>query len=173
MSGCAKVERLGRTAERRKFSADEDGHLRSLVEKFGTKCWEEIARFLPDRTARQCRDRYKNYLLDTIVTTPWTPEEDDVIRAKYGELGPRWVEIAKHLSGRSGNHVKNRWHKHLCKKAPPKRLPSIDEIPGSFQQERPPIVPLPGIPSGVGQIFPQLAPSFSFPFRNPFFSPWK
>jgi hypothetical protein len=115
MSGRAQVEPFGRPAERRKFSADEDNHLRSLVEKFGTKCWDEIARFLPDRTTRQCRDRYKNYLMDSLVTEPWRPEEDAFLIKKYHEIGPKWVEIGKLLSGRSGNNVKNRWHKHLCK----------------------------------------------------------
>jgi hypothetical protein len=115
MSGCGQVERLGRTAERRKFSADEDEHLRGLVEKFGTKCWEEIARFHPDRSARQCRDRYKNYLIDSLVTDPWRPEEDALVIRKFHEIGPKWVEIGKLLSGRSGNNVKNRWHKHLRK----------------------------------------------------------
>jgi hypothetical protein len=147
---------------RRKFTSEEDERLRALVDQIGTSHWESIASLMPNRSARQCRDRYKNYLLGTIVTTPWTSDEDDLIRAKYGELGPRWVEIAKLLNGRSGNHVKNRWHKHLCKKTPMKKLPSIDEIPASFQQER-------QLPSPVGQIFPQLAPAFSFPF----FAPWK
>jgi hypothetical protein len=158
------------SSPRRKFTTDEDVRLRSLVDQIGTSHWESIASLMPNRTARQCRDRYKNYLLDTIVTAPWTPNEDDVIRAKYGELGPRWVEIAKLLSGRSGNHVKNRWHKHLRKKNPPLPLPLINEISGSSQQ---PIVQPPNIPSGVGQVFPQLAPAFNFPFRSPFFASWK
>jgi hypothetical protein len=100
---------------RRKFTADEDLQLRSLVERLGTKSWEEIARFLPGRSARQCRNRYKNYLLDSLTTNPWTPEEDAILIHKFHQIGPKWVEIGKLLSGRSGNNVKNRWYKHLCK----------------------------------------------------------
>jgi hypothetical protein len=103
------------TLPRRKFTSDEDVKLRSLVERLGTKSWEEVARFIPDRTARQCRDRYNNNLLDSLVTDPWTPEEDAVLIQQYRSIGPKWVEIGKILSGRSGNNVKNRWHKHLCK----------------------------------------------------------
>jgi hypothetical protein len=100
---------------RRKFTSEEDLKIRTLVERLGTKSWDEISRFMPGRTARQCRDRYKNYLLDSLVTAPWTPEEDAIVIQRYRELGPRWVEIAKTLSGRSGNHVKNRWHRHLAR----------------------------------------------------------
>jgi hypothetical protein len=48
------------------------------------------------------------------MTTPWTPEEDSLVIQKFHQIGPKWVEIGKLLSGRSGNNVKNRWHKHLC-----------------------------------------------------------
>jgi hypothetical protein len=118
-------------APRRKFTPEEDLHLRSLVEQLGTKHWEEISRYLPDRSARQCRNRYKNYLLDSLITNPWTPEEDAIVIAKFHQIGPKWVEIGKLLSGRSGNNVKNRWYKHLCKTdigatpaAPDPRTPS-------------------------------------------------
>jgi hypothetical protein len=101
--------------QRRKFTVEEDLQLRTLVEQLGAKCWDSVAQFMPGRTARQCRDRYKNYLLDSLVNTLWTPEEDAVVLERYRELGPRWVEIAKTLNGRSGNHVKNRWYRHLAR----------------------------------------------------------
>jgi hypothetical protein len=100
---------------RRKFSPDEDLRLRTLVDSLGTKSWEEIARFVPQRSARQCRDRYKNYLLESLMADPWTPEEDAIVIQQYHRIGPKWVEIGKMLNGRSGNNVKNRWHKHLCR----------------------------------------------------------
>lgn len=46
----------------------------------------------------------------------WTNEEDEILLYFYSIIGPKWVEIAKKLPGRSGNNVKNRWYKHLCKK---------------------------------------------------------
>jgi hypothetical protein len=100
---------------RRKFSSDEDLQLRTLVESMGTRNWEKIAKFMGERTARQCRDRFKNYLVDSLVVDPWTPQEDALLIGHYHLIGPKWVEIGKLLSGRSGNNVKNRWHKHLCK----------------------------------------------------------
>jgi hypothetical protein len=120
---------------RRKFTPEEDLKLRSLVESLGTKSWEEIAKFIPDRSARQCRDRYKNYLLDSLITNPWTPEEDATVIEKFHQIGPKWVEIGKLLSGRSGNNVKNRWHKHLCKvdigpRLTMEKAPQAPEEPG-------------------------------------------
>jgi hypothetical protein len=100
---------------RRKFTPDEDVRLRTLVGSLGTKNWEEIARFIPERSARQCRDRYKNYLVESLMADPWTAEEDAVVIQQFHRIGPKWVEIGKMLNGRSGNNVKNRWHKHLCR----------------------------------------------------------
>jgi hypothetical protein len=96
----------------RKFTTDEHLKLRNLVDSFGTRRWQEIAELMGDRCARQCRERYNNYLAETPTSHPWTAEEDAIIVRKYHEIGPHWVEIAKLLSG---NSVKNRWHKRLCK----------------------------------------------------------
>lgn len=101
--------------KRRKFTPEEDTRLRALVEQFGTKSWEKIAKFMPNRCGRQCRDRYSNYLDSRLFKRDWTPEEDELIVSYYRALGPHWVDIAKHLDGRSGNNVKNRWHKYISK----------------------------------------------------------
>jgi hypothetical protein len=98
-----------------KFSLEEDNKLRSLVAGLGTRSWDRIGCFMPGRTARQCRDRYKNYLMDSLVNRPWTPEEDSILIDRFHLLGPKWVEIGKLLNGRSGNNVKNRWYKHITK----------------------------------------------------------
>jgi hypothetical protein len=105
-----------RRLPRQHFSPIEDRRLQAVVNLLGMESWDAIAQLMPGRTARQCRDRYKNYLLDNVVLTVWTPEEDAKIIQRFTEIGPKWVEIALALNGRSGNQVKNRWHKHLCKK---------------------------------------------------------
>ena len=105
-----------KTQHRKKFTREEDEKLMRLVKKFGTKSWEEVSKFMPRRCGRQCRDRYNNYLLENFTKGPWTPEEDNFINQKYDEIGPHWVEISKMMPGRSGNDVKNRWHKTLSKR---------------------------------------------------------
>jgi hypothetical protein len=68
------------------------------------------------RNARQCRHRYNNYLIDRSQFIPWTDLEEEILVESYRSLGPKWVEIATHLPGRTGNDVKNRWHKHILKR---------------------------------------------------------
>jgi hypothetical protein len=48
--------------------------------------------------------------------SPWTTEEEEIILEKYKEVGSKWVLIASFLCGRTGNDVKNRWHKHIGKR---------------------------------------------------------
>jgi hypothetical protein len=38
---------------------DGDNHLRYLVTIFGTDRWPQVARYMPDRTVRHCRERWK------------------------------------------------------------------------------------------------------------------
>ncbi|OHT17520.1 Myb-like DNA-binding domain containing protein [Tritrichomonas foetus] len=110
------ITSVKRVQHRKKFTREEDDKLIKLVKKFGTKSWEEVAKYMPRRCGRQCRDRYNNYLLENFTKGPWTAEEDNLINSKYDEIGAHWVEISKLLPGRSGNDVKNRWHKTLSKR---------------------------------------------------------
>jgi hypothetical protein len=46
--------------------------LREKVEQFGTQNWVIIARFLPGRLGRQCRERWHNVIDPSIVRREWT-----------------------------------------------------------------------------------------------------
>jgi hypothetical protein len=120
------------TNPRRKFTIEEDNRLRALVAQMGNERWDSVAHEMPGRTARQCRDRYKNYLLSSLLITPWTPEEDALLRRKYAELGPKWVEISRTFRGRSGNDVKNRWNRHISKSGSRCLLPSLSGMTDSI-----------------------------------------
>ena len=101
--------------KRKRFSAEEDMKLKLLVDGNRQKSWDQIASEMPGRTARQCRDRYNNYLFKEISGASWNPTEDEMIMRMYKEVGSKWSLIARHLNGRSGNNVKNRWYKYLSK----------------------------------------------------------
>jgi hypothetical protein len=103
-------------AGRRKFTREEDENIRSLVLQPGVPDWRTICSHLPGRTPRQCRHRYNNYLVAAHQSADWTESEEQVIWDKYLEIGPKWVRISKFLSGRTGNDVKNRFHKHIVKR---------------------------------------------------------
>lgn len=105
---------------RRKFTPREDEIIKAIVDTWGTNKWDYIATLLPERTARQIKDRYNNYLSPDMTNLPWTREEDDLLRQKVDEYGNHWVIIATFFVGRSSNNVKNRWHKVLVKGIEPK-----------------------------------------------------
>lgn len=100
---------------RKRFTPEEDARLKALASSDSFSRWEQIASKMPGRTARQCRDRYNNYLYKQITSAPWTAEEDKYILKMYQKIGPKWADISKLLNGRSGNNVKNRWYKFLKK----------------------------------------------------------
>ncbi|CBJ31407.1 Myb protein [Ectocarpus siliculosus] len=64
---------------KRRFSSVEDIELgRAIAEQTGElkgQVWKKIALSLPGRSARQCRDRWFNYLDPNLETTPWSTQE--------------------------------------------------------------------------------------------------
>jgi hypothetical protein len=100
---------------KRRFSPAEDAALCNLVTQFGTAQWNKIAEFIPERTARQCRDRYEHYLMLNANGHPWTPDEDARLGHAAQEYGHRWKEIAAAFPGRNANSLKNRWHKVVAR----------------------------------------------------------
>jgi hypothetical protein len=71
--------------------------------------WKQIAFFMPNRSARQCRERWKNYLIPGLNFSPWTWKDDALLREKFNELGPKWAQIVKFFPGRTDTNCKNRW----------------------------------------------------------------
>jgi hypothetical protein len=94
--------------EKTVFTPVEDALLLALVRQFGRTHWINVASRMPPRTARQCRERWINYLNPELSQAPWTSGEDDILRSKYKEFGPKWVQIAEFLPRRSANSIKNR-----------------------------------------------------------------
>ena len=110
--------------QRRKFTTEEDGKIKQLVEEVGYE-WEEVSRELGTRTPKQVRDRYLNYLQQGLRNDPWTPEEDAQVIRMRKKFGPKWVRMSRLMPGRSSNDIKNRWHRHLAKQV----AKSMGEVP--------------------------------------------
>jgi hypothetical protein len=92
-----------------KFTPAEDEILMGVVDELGPDDWQMISRRLPGRNARQCRDRWLNYLSPEVVNGPWTPAEEDLLLAKFREFGTSWKHIATFFPSRTDINIKSRW----------------------------------------------------------------
>ena len=99
-----------------RFSPQEDMIIKYFVAENGPRQWNRIESFLPFRTARQCRDRYNNYLRPGLTIENWTDEEEKLLQQKVKEFGKKWTIIAKFFHGRSTNCLKNHWNYRKVKR---------------------------------------------------------
>ena len=71
---------------RKQFTKEEDQQLLELVEKYGEEKWKLISKHMPNRSTRQCHERYKYFLSPKLSNRPWTDEECMILEYKYQEL---------------------------------------------------------------------------------------
>ena len=73
--------------------------------------WNRVSQRVPNRSGRQCRERWVHYVAPGVheTTGAWTPAEDATIARAVVMYGRNWVEVARHLPGRTDHAVKNRY----------------------------------------------------------------
>jgi myb proto-oncogene protein len=90
------------------FTPEEDKLLLDLVSTYQGKNWKVISSFIPNKNYIQCFSRYRR-IRPGIKRGAWTKEEDETIIELYNKFGKQWSYIAKHLNGRNGKQVRDRY----------------------------------------------------------------
>lgn len=114
--------RVDKKALAKAWTKAEDEHLLDLVLEMSHPLkWSIIAQSLseyvaarnagtPERTGKQCRERYVNHLNPRLKHTDFTPQEDATIWRMYATIGTQWAKMSKVIPGRTDNNLKNRFH---------------------------------------------------------------
>lgn len=146
-----KSRLAGPSSRKVKFTKAEDATLALLVKELGTKDWKTIAQHMQPRTARQCRERWTNYVNPTLSQEPWTQEEDILLIEKHCEFGNHWKIIERCFPSRSKNNIKHRWSllQSLVSTTPPSSvniLPSANSNSNILINSNNLNIPLPSSP---------------------------
>ncbi|EAY22575.1 Myb-like DNA-binding domain containing protein [Trichomonas vaginalis G3] len=103
------MSNVGKPHPKDKFTPSEDEKLRLLVNVLGVSNWKKVSEYMVTRTARQCRDRYKNYLAPHLNNSPWIKVDDDKLLNLVETMGKKWSLIAKEFPGRTDINIKSRY----------------------------------------------------------------
>lgn len=100
--------------KRKIWSQQEDQTLLEYVKNYGDN-WNQIQKFMKDRSSKQIRERYMNHLDPGIIKEPWTLDEDVELIRFFMLYGSKWSYFSTRFKGRSENMIKNRFNSFIKK----------------------------------------------------------
>jgi glycerol-3-phosphate cytidylyltransferase-like family protein len=109
------------------WSKEDDRKLVKLAEKY--KCdWNVIADKFTDKSASQLSRRWKIKLNPNVKRSPWTDEEDIILKTLVLEFGYEWETISKYIQGRIPESIKKRFFSVI--------LPQLSQRDSNLLRER-------------------------------------
>ena len=113
---CAsRYKRIRPEIKRGSWSKEEDQLLLNMIQQYGHD-WKTISKKICHRNSKQIRDRFLNVLDINAKKDKFSLDEDRKIFEFYQIYGRKWTQISKHISGRTGDMVKNRFYSILRQK---------------------------------------------------------
>lgn len=94
----------------RKWSAEEDALLAAWVREHGPRQWSACCRRLANRSATQCRERWKNSLDPSIKKGDWSEAEDLQLFLSLRKHLFSWKKVSLDLEGRTRISCRNRFY---------------------------------------------------------------
>jgi hypothetical protein len=109
-----RYQRLRPDIKRGKWTTEEDSRLLEAFDLYGNK-WAMIAKQFNNRSSKQIRERFINYLDPGISGDKFSLDEDILILTLYRQFGNQWVKIKSYLPGRSADLIKNRYKSSISR----------------------------------------------------------
>ena len=90
----------------------EDEVLKAAISKYGLNQWARCASLIAKKTAKQCKQRWQEWLDPGLKKTEWSREEDEKLLTMAKLLPTQWRTIAP-IVGRSATQCLERYQKLL------------------------------------------------------------
>ena len=106
-----------RVSYSKRWNALEDRILFEAKRARPNSSWMDISTSVPGRSARQCRERWRNFLDPRLTHGQYTAREDHILLTMHQKFGNKWATIARAaLHRRTAGSLKNRY-KTLCRRS--------------------------------------------------------
>ncbi len=99
-----------------RWTPQEDYSLLQLVNQFG-RCWNIISKVFKNRSNKQVKIRYDEYINPKISAGKFSIAEDDLILKLYPVYLNKWSKYQAYLTNRSQKRIKLRFISLSCKAA--------------------------------------------------------